>query len=108
AAAFWGGAAAIALHLAARERLLPGVTPGGYDAWRTGPLDLDDVRRVRELAGAAPPEAYAAARAGGRGGAVRMAEPEGLVREFLHAVADTLPRTPAAHAATGRAAFAAV
>ncbi|MFF9778158.1 DEAD/DEAH box helicase [Streptomyces sp. NPDC013978] len=108
AAAFWGGAAAIALHLAARERLLPGVTPGGYDSWRTGPLDLDDVRRVRELAGAAPPEAYAAPLAGSKGAAVRLAEPEGLVREFLDAVADTLPRTPAAHAATGRAAFAAV
>ncbi|MFE1251780.1 DEAD/DEAH box helicase [Streptomyces sp. NPDC058735] len=108
AAAFWGVAAGVALHLAARERLLPGVTPGGYDAWRTGPLDLDDVRRVRELAGAAPPEAYAAALAGSRGATVRMAEPEGLVREFLNAVADTLPRTPAAHAATGRAAFAAV
>ncbi|WP_210589303.1 DEAD/DEAH box helicase [Streptomyces sp. GESEQ-35] len=107
AAAFWGGATAIALHLAARERLLPGVSPGGYDAWRTGPLDLDDVRRLRALAGAAPPEAYAAALPG-TGGAVRMAEPEGLVRAFLDAVADTLPRTPAAHAATGRAAFAAV
>ncbi|MFC8920334.1 DEAD/DEAH box helicase [Streptomyces sp. NPDC057116] len=108
AAAFWGAAAGIALHLAARERLLPGVTRGGYDAWRTGPLDLDDVRRVRELAAAAPPEAYAAALPGTGGADVRLAEPEGLVRAFLDAVADTLPRTPAAHAATGRAAFAAV
>ncbi|MEG8280490.1 DEAD/DEAH box helicase [Streptomyces sp. AHA2] len=108
AAAFWGRAAAIALHLAARERLLPGVSAAGYDAWRTGPLDLDDVRRVRELAAAAPPEAYAAALPGTTGAHVRMAEPEGLVRAFLDAVADVLPRTPAAHAATGRAAFAAV
>uniref|UniRef100_A0AAU3ID57 DEAD/DEAH box helicase n=1 Tax=Streptomyces sp. NBC_01393 TaxID=2903851 RepID=A0AAU3ID57_9ACTN len=107
AAAFWGGAAAIALHLAARERLLPGVTPGGYDAWRIGPLDLDDVQRVRALAAAAPPEAYAGVLPGTGDAAVRMAEPEGLVRAFLDAVADTLPRTPAARAATGRAAFAA-
>ncbi|MBB1242436.1 DEAD/DEAH box helicase [Streptomyces durbertensis] len=108
AAAFWGGATAIALHLAARERLLPGVTPAGYDSWRTGPLDLDDVARIRELAGAAPPEAYNVPLPGTGGAAVRLPEPEGLVRAFLDAVADTLPRTPAAPAATGRAAFAAV
>ncbi|MGW3991751.1 DEAD/DEAH box helicase [Streptomyces sp. NPDC004830] len=108
AAAFWGRAAAIALHLAARERLLPGVSTAGYDAWRTGPLDLDDVGRVRDLAAAAPPEAYATALPGTAGAGARMPEPEGLVRAFLDAVADALPRTPAAHAATGRAAFAAV
>ncbi|MFE7842130.1 ATP-dependent helicase, partial [Streptomyces sp. NPDC057474] len=97
ATAFWGGALAVALHLAARERLLPGVSPGGYDTWRAGPLDPEDVVRLRELADAAPAEALA----------VPGTEPLALVRAFLDCVADTLPRTAAAEAATGRAAFAA-
>ncbi|MGK5496630.1 DEAD/DEAH box helicase [Streptomyces sp. URMC 125] len=97
AAAFWGGVLALGLHLAARERLLPGVSPAGYDTWRAGPLDPEDVERLRELTAAAPPEAVAAP----------GADPAGLVRPFLDAVADTLPRTAAAAAATGRAAFSA-
>jgi hypothetical protein len=36
-AAFWGGAALIALQLVARGKLLPGVSPTGHDAWRGGP-----------------------------------------------------------------------
>ncbi|GAA1427796.1 DEAD/DEAH box helicase [Streptomyces thermospinosisporus] len=103
-AAFWGAAAALALHLAARERLLPGVSAGGYDAWRVGPLDPDDILRLRELAAAAPPEALALPVPG----QALLPEPGRAVRAFLDAVADTLPRTPAAEAATGRAAFAAV
>ncbi|NEA42883.1 ATP-dependent helicase, partial [Streptomyces sp. SID11385] len=55
AAAYWGAATALALHLAARERLLPGVSDGDHDAWRVGPLDPADVLRLRELAAAAPP-----------------------------------------------------
>ncbi|OEJ22624.1 helicase SNF2 [Streptomyces subrutilus] len=104
AAAFWGGALALALHLAARERLLPGVSPGGYDAWRTGPYDPEDVVRLRELAAAAPPEALALPAAPGSG---LLPEAGTVLRAFLDAVADVLPRTPAAEAATGRAAFAA-
>ena len=55
AAAFWGAAAVLALQLAARGRLLPGVSPAGYDAWRMGPLDPADVERLRDLAAAMPP-----------------------------------------------------
>ncbi|MFD8591308.1 DEAD/DEAH box helicase [Streptomyces sp. NPDC059637] len=97
AAAFWGGALALALHVTARERLLPGVSPDGYDTWRAGPFDAADIARLRELADAAPAEAIA----------VPGTDPAELVRAFLDAVADTLPRTPAAQAATGRAAFSA-
>ncbi|MFE2512263.1 hypothetical protein ACFXC9_28135 [Streptomyces naganishii] len=103
-AAFWGAATALALHLVARERLLPGVSAGGYDAWRAGPLDPEDVLRLRELAAAAPPEALAVPVSGH----TLLPEPVRAVRAFLDAVADTLPRTAAAEAATGRAAFAAV
>ncbi|NJA58748.1 DEAD/DEAH box helicase [Streptomyces sp. NEAU-H3] len=103
AAAFWGAALALALHLTARERLLPGVSDGDHDAWRVGPLDPADILRLRELAAAAPPEALAVP-APGSG---LLPPADRLLRAFLDAVADTLPRTPAAEAATGRAAFAA-
>ncbi|MGA5600982.1 DEAD/DEAH box helicase [Streptomyces griseoincarnatus] len=97
ATAFWGAVTALALHLTARERLLPGVSPAGYDTWRAGPFDADDITRIRALADVAPGEAVA----------VPGTDPDMLVRAFLDAVADTLPRTPAAELATGRAAFAA-
>ncbi|MFJ9861332.1 DEAD/DEAH box helicase [Streptomyces albogriseolus] len=97
ATVFWGAVTALALHLIARERLLPGVSPAGYDTWRAGPFDADDIARLRALTDAAPGEAVA----------VPGTDPATLVRAFLDAVADTLPRTPAAELATGRAAFAA-
>ncbi|MEU4035494.1 DEAD/DEAH box helicase [Streptomyces collinus] len=103
AAAFWGGATALALHLAARGRLLPGVSAGGHDAWRVGPLDPEDVLRLRELAAAAPPQALAVPVPG----TDLLPPADALLRAFLDAVGDTLPRTAAAEAATGRAAFAA-
>ncbi|WP_205614091.1 DEAD/DEAH box helicase [Streptomyces dangxiongensis] len=103
AAAFWGAATALALHLAARERLLPGVSTGGYDSWRVGPFDPADVLRLRELAAAAPPEALAVPVPG----TTLLPPADTALRAFLDAVADTLPRTAAAEAATGRAAFAA-
>ncbi|MDX2967796.1 DEAD/DEAH box helicase [Kribbella solani] len=92
-AAFWGGAALVALQLVARGKLLPGVSPAGYDAWRVGPLDPDDVTRVLTLAEAMPPSARAlpAAEAG-----TRVPVAEELLREFLDAVADGMPRSPAA------------
>ncbi|MBC2876278.1 MULTISPECIES: DEAD/DEAH box helicase [Streptomyces] len=77
--AFWGAAAVLALQLAARGRLFP----------RTGdtaPLAAEDLRRVRDLAAALPPAA----------GPLPAPEPERLVLAFLDAVADGLPRSPAA------------
>ncbi|MGH3391085.1 MAG: ATP-dependent helicase, partial [Actinomadura sp.] len=50
--AFWGAATVVALQLVARGRLLPGVSAGDFDAWRVGPLEPDDVQRIRELAAA--------------------------------------------------------
>ncbi|AQZ70410.1 ATP-dependent helicase [[Actinomadura] parvosata subsp. kistnae] len=115
AARFWGAAALVALQLVTRGRILPGVTAGEHDSWRAGPLDADDLRRVRELAAAMP----AAARAiplpmsGPSGGEPASAEgpllpdAEALVRAFLDAVADAMPRSPGAVRATGTTAFAA-
>ncbi|MFE0698630.1 SNF2-related protein [Streptomyces sp. NPDC058872] len=104
ASAGWGAAALHALHLTARGRLLPGLTADDLDAWRAGPLDAEDIAHVRAVAAALPHEAYAVPAPGG--GPLRLPEPEALVRAFLDAVADVLPRTPAAAHAVG-APFAA-
>ncbi|HET9380649.1 MAG TPA: DEAD/DEAH box helicase [Streptomyces sp.] len=96
----WGAAALHALRLTARGRLLPGLTPTGHDAWRAGPLDPDDVAHLRAVAAALPFEGHATPLPGP--GPLRLPEPEALVRAFLDAVADTLPRTPAAPHAVGK------
>ncbi|MDL5200062.1 DEAD/DEAH box helicase [Streptomyces sp. ALI-76-A] len=103
--AFWGTATVLALHFLARGLLLPGLSAGDHDAWRTGPLGTDDVERVRRLAAAMPPEAHAVPLDGA--GPLRLPDPERLLRAFLDAVADTLPRSPAAPLVTGGSAYAA-
>lgn len=100
ATACWGAAALHALRLTARGRLLPGLTAAGHDAWRAGPLDPDDIAHLRAVAAALPPEGHAVPLDGP--GPIRLPEPEALIRAFLDAVADTLPRTPAAPHASGR------
>ncbi|MFH8573564.1 DEAD/DEAH box helicase [Streptomyces sp. NPDC017993] len=105
AAAFWGAAAVLALQLAARGRLLPGVSPADHDAWRLGPLDPADIERLRDLAAAMPPYAHATPLPDTD--PVVLPEPERHLRAFLDAVADGLPRSPAAALATGAPAFAA-
>ncbi|MFC9912870.1 DEAD/DEAH box helicase [Streptomyces sp. NPDC059862] len=100
ATACWGAAALHALRLAARGRLLPGLTPTGHDAWRAGPLDPDDIAHLRAVAAALPYEGHAVPLPGP--GPLLLPEPEALMRSFLDAVADTLPRTPAAAHACGR------
>ncbi|MFI1167655.1 SNF2-related protein [Streptomyces sp. NPDC020801] len=100
AAACWGAAALHALRLTARGRLLPGLTATGHDAWRAGPLDPDDIAHLRAVAAALPYEGHAAPLPGP--GPLRLPEPEALLRTFLDAVADTLPRTPAAPHTLGR------
>ena len=100
ATACWGAAALHALRLTARGRLLPGLTGTGHDAWRAGPLDPDDIAHLRAVAAALPCEGHAVPLPGP--GPLRLPEPEALVRSFLDAVADTLPRTPAAPHAAGR------
>ncbi|MGK5628820.1 DEAD/DEAH box helicase [Streptomyces sp. URMC 123] len=105
AAVFWGSVAVFALQLAARGRLLPGLSALDHDAWRVGPLGPEDRMRVGALAAAMPPTAHAAPLPDTD--PVALPEPEGLVRAFLDAVADGLPRTPAAALAAGGRAFAA-
>ncbi|MDX8148503.1 DEAD/DEAH box helicase [Lentzea sp. BCCO 10_0061] len=69
---YWGVAAATALTLVARGRIVPGVTAGGHDTWRVGPLDHADELHLRQLAAHGDYDE---------------------LRGFLDAVADTLPRT---------------
>ncbi|MFI0509444.1 SNF2-related protein [Streptomyces sp. WSLK1-5] len=123
AAVFWGAAAVLALQCVARGLLLPGLSPTDHDAWRVGPLDAGDVERIRRLAAAMPPEAHAvplssaeplsaalppgAAEPPRAPAAVRLPDPERLLRAFLDAVADALPRSPAAPLVTGGPAYAA-
>ncbi|QEV22184.1 DEAD/DEAH box helicase [Streptomyces alboniger] len=104
AAACWAAAARHALHLAARGRLLPGLTAGDHDAWRAGPLDETDVAQLRAIAAALPAEGHAVPLPGS--GPLLLPEPVALVRAFVDAVVDALPRTPAAPHAVG-APFAA-
>ncbi|MFD4601587.1 SNF2-related protein [Streptomyces sp. NPDC058464] len=100
ATACWGAAALHALRLAARGRLLPGLTPAGHDAWRAGPLEPADIAHLRAVAAALPAEGHAVPLPGP--GPLLLPQPEALIRSFLDAVADTLPRTPAAPHTSGR------
>ncbi|MFF3401930.1 DEAD/DEAH box helicase [Streptomyces sp. NPDC002659] len=106
AAAFWGAATILALQLAARGLLLPGLTATDHDAWRVGPLSPQDLERVRTLAASMPPAAHAVP-LDAAADPLLLPEPERLLRAFLDAVADGLPRTPAAPIAAGGPAFAA-
>ncbi|MFE2944665.1 DEAD/DEAH box helicase [Streptomyces sp. NPDC059255] len=121
-AAFWGSATLHALQLVARGLLLPGLTASDHDGWRVGPLTAPDLERLRALAASMPPTAHSVplhsvplrAAPGSDASGTTAQEPgtlllpaqEGLLRDFLDAVADTLPRTPAAPVVAGSAAFA--
>ncbi|MFD8428426.1 ATP-dependent helicase, partial [Streptomyces coelicoflavus] len=104
ASVFWGAVGVEALHLVARGLLLPGLSAADHDAWRAGPLGAEETERIRHLAAAMPPEAHAVPVDGT--GPLRLPDPEGLVRSFLDAVADTLPRSPAAELLTAGPAYA--
>lgn len=104
-AAFWGAATLVALQLVARGRLLPGVSAGDFDAWRVGPLDPQDIERIRDLAASMPAEARAVPLPGRS--PLELPDAHGLVRAFLDAVADGMPRSPAAVRAAGGRPFAA-
>ncbi|MGN9790707.1 DEAD/DEAH box helicase [Streptomyces sp. OZ13] len=105
-AAFWGAASLLALQLAARGLLLPGLSPTGMDAWRMGPLAPEDLEGMRTLAASMPPAAHAVP-VNEPAGTLLLPRPERLLRQFLDAVADGLPRSPAAPLAAGATAFAA-
>ncbi|MFC5289438.1 DEAD/DEAH box helicase [Actinokineospora guangxiensis] len=101
AAAFWGAAVLLALHLVARGRVLPALSPSDADVWRAGPYDDADTARLRELAEAMP----ATARAVPVGDGLL---PDALthLRAFIDAVVDGMPRTAAAVKVAGGPLYA--
>ncbi|MYU37453.1 ATP-dependent helicase [Streptomyces sp. SID8358] len=105
ATAFWGAAALMALQFAARGLLLPGLSPDAHDAWRVGPLTADDLERVRVLAASMPPTAHAVP-LDATADPVLLPLPESVLRSFVDAVADGLPRSPGAAQVTGGPAYA--
>ncbi|MDG4787034.1 SNF2-related protein [Micromonospora sp. WMMD1102] len=112
ALAYWSAAARLALHLVARRRILPAVSPAGVDAWAVGALDAADADRIRELAAAMPTLARAnpvpADPDSDPPAGPLLPDPAALLRGFLDAVADILPRSPAARHAAGTDTFAAM
>ncbi|MEL6984589.1 MAG: SNF2 helicase-associated domain-containing protein, partial [Actinomycetota bacterium] len=100
----WARAARIAVELAARGRLTPGITDAGFDTWRLGPLDPDDVRRRVDLAETLPPAAHCLPASAE--GPPRLTSPRVTIDAFSDAVADLLPRTAAAARFAGHQAFA--
>ena len=89
----WSSATRAALGLIARGRVLPWVSPDGWDTWRTDPLDGDDLKRADQIAKALPAVGHCVASPAGPG---RIVDPLYAVRSWYDAVADLLIRSPAA------------
>ncbi len=104
ASTVWGAATVVALQLIARGRLLPGVSDGGYDAWRVGPLDAADTERIQQVADALPPEARAVALPDTK--PLTLPDAYQLVRDYIDAVADSLVRSPGAATLAGSPTYA--
>jgi hypothetical protein len=94
AIAAWSAAVSAGVNLIDRGRLEPAATPGGFDAWRVGPLDDADEGLLRALAAALPPEAHALPLSGLKN--IRLHSPESLVRALWDATADVLVRRSSA------------
>ena len=89
----WAGIIRTALTFIADGRVLPWVSPDGFDTWRVDPLTPSQLGLVAACANSLPPEAHCTP--GVRRGT--MAEAEFTVRAVFDAVADTFLRTAAAH-----------
>jgi superfamily II DNA or RNA helicase len=103
--AAWATVATAAVSLVARGRLLPAASPGGYDAWRVGPLDPEDAAWLAATVAALPATAHALPLPGSRPLRLRCART--LVEAMLDGVADVLVRSPAAAATVASPLFAA-
>jgi len=89
----WAGVVRTGLALIARGKVLPWVSPSGYDTWRVDPLDPGDHQMLASLVHALPAVAHATP-GSGRGS---IADPAYAIRAAFDAIADTFIRTPAAH-----------
>jgi len=89
----WAGVLRVALSLIAAGKVLPWVSPGGYDTWRVDPLDPGDHLLLQALEQSLPAKAHATP-CTGRG---LISDPTYAIRAAFDAVADAFIRTPAAH-----------
>ncbi|WP_432043680.1 DEAD/DEAH box helicase [Streptomyces cadmiisoli] len=94
--AAWAAVACRALELLGEGRLYPALTSDTYTTWRFGPPGARGKRDLDALAAALPPYAHNLPVHPADDRMVRIAEPVFLVGEFCDALADILPRTPAA------------
>ena len=102
--AAWSTIAKVVLGLGARGRLQPAIAADGDDQWLLSPLDDRD-RAVRaHFVEHLPPSAHCLVV--GAGPPVRMLSADVAVVAFYQAIADSLPRTPAAPLAIGQAEWA--
>jgi len=89
----WASVVRTALAFVAAGKVLPWVSPAGFDMWRVDPLDAGDHQVLDALVNALPAVAHATP-ANGRG---TISDPAYAIRAAFDAVADAFIRTPAAH-----------
>lgn len=102
----WAHVVRGALSAIAAGKLLPWVSPDGWDTWRIDPLDESQQQLVSELSKAMPAEGHATVAAGAKSRA-KISDPTFAIRSAYDAVADAFVRTPAAHRVSKLAVFAA-
>lgn len=98
----WAAIVRTALALIADAKVLPWVSPDGWDTWRVDPVDATEHTRLTELAAALPAAAHATP-IEARG---RISDPLWAARTLCDAVADSFIRTPAAHRMSSLCLFA--
>ncbi len=89
----WSAVVRTALSLIAGGKVLPWVSPAGYDTWRVDPLEPADHQMLDALVAALPAVAHCVP-ASGRGA---ITDPAFTIRAAFDAIADAFIRTPAAH-----------
>ncbi len=90
--AFWAACTRTALGYVGTGKILPAVAPSGRDRWRLGVLDDEDESHLRLLAAALPPEARAIPLGDPSAAGVRLPAAVDVLRDFLTAAVDTIPR----------------
>ncbi len=101
----WIDAAQTALTFVAQGRIQPGLSTGGFDAWRLGAPTDDERQHIRDLARALEPLAHAEA-LGPPDDLNWVATPEATIEAFMGAVVDRFARTASAPLVAGHDAFA--
>lgn len=106
----WVDAARTALTFVSQGRMQPGLSRGGFDAWRLGAPTEDERRHIAQLANALPPAASAVSLGDGAGpdDLGWVATPQVTLDGFMTALVDRFARTAAAPMVAGHDAFAAL